>query len=157
MIYNYPYFGFPNFNNYMNNNFKEPSPPSFNIPPYSNISNTHRNNFNTRVNNIKNINGNNCNNNFYNNIHNKNSQSINTNLKYKDPQKKNYYNFNQSNKASSKKENANDSSNDSTVINILGINLHFDDILLICLILFLNNENISDNYLILSLIMLLLG
>lgn len=38
-----------------------------------------------------------------------------------------------------------------------GINLHFDDILLICLLLFLYNEGVKDQFLFISLIMLLLS
>ena len=42
-------------------------------------------------------------------------------------------------------------------IQLFGISLYFDDILLICVILFLYNERIDDYYLILVLILLLLG
>ena len=42
-------------------------------------------------------------------------------------------------------------------IEILGIKLYFDDLLLISLILFLYNENVKDYYLFLSLILLLLS
>ena len=38
-----------------------------------------------------------------------------------------------------------------------GLNLHFDDILLICLLLFLYNEGVKDQFLFISLIMLLLS
>ena len=40
---------------------------------------------------------------------------------------------------------------------ILGIKLYFDDILLICLIFFLYNEGIQDQYLFICLILLLLS
>ncbi len=50
----------------------------------------------------------------------------------------------------------NSKSTSSPSLNILGISLYFDDILLICLILFLCNEKITDNYLLLALILLLL-
>ena len=58
-----------------------------------------------------------------------------------------------------KKEDASHLKKDTTspLLNILGISLYFDDILLICLILFLSNEKINDNYLLLALILLLLN
>lgn len=46
---------------------------------------------------------------------------------------------------------------ENNYIEIMGIKLYFDDILLICLIFFLYNENVKDTYLFLSLILLLLS
>lgn len=46
---------------------------------------------------------------------------------------------------------------DDKVFEILGIKLHFDDILLICLIFFLYNEGVKDEYLFIALILLLLS
>ena len=43
------------------------------------------------------------------------------------------------------------------LFNFGGIPLYFDDVLLICLILFLYNEKIDDYYLLLALVLLLLG
>ena len=40
---------------------------------------------------------------------------------------------------------------------IFGITLHFDDILLICLLFFLYNEGVNDQLLFISLILLLLS
>ena len=40
---------------------------------------------------------------------------------------------------------------------IFGLTLHFDDILLICLLFFLYKENVQDNLLFISLILLLLS
>ena len=40
---------------------------------------------------------------------------------------------------------------------IFGITLHFDDILLICLLFFLYQEGVQDNLLFISLILLLLS
>ena len=40
---------------------------------------------------------------------------------------------------------------------IFGINLYFDDILLICIIFFLYNEKVDDSYLLISLVLLLLS
>ena len=47
--------------------------------------------------------------------------------------------------------------NESEVFEIFGLRLHFDDILLICLIFFLYNEGVKDYYLFISLILLLLS
>lgn len=46
---------------------------------------------------------------------------------------------------------------ENNYIEIMGIKLYFDDILLICLIFFLYNENVKDTYLFISLILLLLS
>ena len=46
---------------------------------------------------------------------------------------------------------------DSPVLEIFGINLYFDDILLICLIFFLFQEGVDDQWLYISLILLLLS
>lgn len=47
--------------------------------------------------------------------------------------------------------------NELEVFEIFGLRLHFDDILLICLIFFLYNEGVKDYYLFISLILLLLS
>lgn len=47
--------------------------------------------------------------------------------------------------------------NEDSYFEIFGIKLHFDDILLICLLLFLYNEGVKDQILFISLIMLLLS
>lgn len=46
---------------------------------------------------------------------------------------------------------------DDNCFEIFGIKLYFDDILLICLLLFLYNEGVKDQLLFISLIMLLLS
>ena len=47
--------------------------------------------------------------------------------------------------------------NDDNCFEIFGITLHFDDILIICLLFFLYNEGVKDQLLFISLIMLLLS
>lgn len=47
--------------------------------------------------------------------------------------------------------------NDDAIFDLFGIKLHFDDILLICLIFFLYNEGVKDEMLFISLILLLLS
>lgn len=46
---------------------------------------------------------------------------------------------------------------DNTLFEILGIKIHFDDLLILCILLFLYQENINDEYLFISLILLLLS
>ena len=46
---------------------------------------------------------------------------------------------------------------DTPIFEIFGIKLYFDDILLIALIFFLYNEGVEDNFLFISLILLLLS
>ena len=80
-------------------------------------------------------------------------------------------NMNQSHKTSSQKKFSNNekenrlqnSNTDSTrtsesaLFEVFGMKLYFDDILLICLIFFLYNEGVQDQYLFISLILLLLS
>lgn len=55
-------------------------------------------------------------------------------------------------------ENEKKSSNDTRqFFDIMGIKLYFDDILIICLLLFLYEEGVKDQYLFISLILLLLS
>lgn len=54
-------------------------------------------------------------------------------------------------------ENDIESNNDDNIFEIFGIKLHSDDILLICLIFFLFKEGVQDEYLFISLILLLLS
>ena len=47
--------------------------------------------------------------------------------------------------------------NNDNVFEIFGLTLHFDDILIICLLFFLYNEGVHDTLLFISLILLLLS
>jgi hypothetical protein len=114
MIYNYPYFGFPNYYGQVNNTIKHSSNncanynTSFNnCPPYSSIK--------------------------------KNSTAS-----YKN--ETSYY------ENKEKKETS-----QSPFLTLLGIPFYFDDILLICVILFLYSEDIDDSYLMLVLLLLLMS
>jgi hypothetical protein len=46
---------------------------------------------------------------------------------------------------------------DSPIFEILGIKIFFDDLLIICILLFLYEEKIEDNLLFIALILLLIG
>lgn len=60
-------------------------------------------------------------------------------------------------KPPTKIENTTASKDDDSIFEIFGIKLYFDDILLICLIFFLYNEGVQDQYLFVALILLLLS
>ena len=66
------------------------------------------------------------------------------------------HNYNNEDSSSNKRTNDNKKSN-SEYIDILGIRLHFDDILLILLIYFLYSEGVKDFGLFITLILLLLS
>ena len=73
-------------------------------------------------------------------------------------------NFSVLNKNVENQKKCNDTNNTNSssykseeIFNILGLNLHFDDLLIICLLLFLYNEDVKDNYLYFALILLLLS
>ena len=89
-----------------------------------------------------------ANNNYINNNHN-----INNNIENSHSSK------NSATKNSNKiKENIkNTDYNDEPLFQLFGINLYFDDILLICLIFFLYQEGVKDESLFIALIMLLLS
>lgn len=56
-----------------------------------------------------------------------------------------------------KKEEPSSNIEDSPLFQIFGINLYFDDILLVCLIFFLYQEGVKDESLFIALILLLLS
>ena len=81
----------------------------------------------------------------YNNLH-KSNNLKKTNIQ--NEHYKNEYNIN------SKNQNL---SEENTIFEFLGIKLHSDDIILICLIFFLYNEGVKDEFLFIALILLLLS
>ena len=90
----------------------------------------------------------------YNNNSTYDNQNVenNKNFTYKDSQKYNA-NFNKEN-SSSKNTTNNSDSNDTPLFQLFGINLYFDDVLIICLILFLLEEGVDDEWLFTALVML---
>lgn len=58
---------------------------------------------------------------------------------------------------SSKKNNSKSNSNEDYFLELFGLKLFFDDILIVCLIFFLYDEGVKDNELFISLILLLLS
>ena len=53
--------------------------------------------------------------------------------------------------------NASSKEFENNYIEVMGIKLYFDDLLLICLIFFLYNEGVKDTFLFITLILLLLS
>ena len=142
MMYNYPFFSFPNFRNYRpqnitpNNHMQHFNYEQINNKQYlSTLSEPPKENakykkrYNKKEDKIAvkaNFSGNNNNNNNYNNSNNYNNAKI--------------------------IKNENDA-----LFEIFGIKLYFDDILLISLIFFLYSEGVKDDYLFISLILLLIS
>lgn len=137
MIYNYPYFGFPN---YMNS-FKQ-LPNTISYPNFIKINSQAQPKILPKY--------------PPNYLPNYQYKKNNTNI-----QKPNFKTYKKQNDHTSDGHSINNNnstkSSENPIFNILGISLYFDDILLICMIFFLYNEKIDDNYLLLSLVLLLLG
>lgn len=132
MMYNYPFFSFPTFRNYnyYHNNKIIPNNYKSEVRPISNSSNNsgHLNFNNTSRLNVSTSNKHNLLNDYKTNTH-----------KSKDIYKKSIKN------------------ESNALLELFGIKLYFDDILLISLIFFLYSEGVKDDYLFISLILLLLS
>ena len=66
-------------------------------------------------------------------------------------------NLNSNDDEKNKTRNSKKISDSSNFIELFGLKLYFDDILLICLIYFLYREEVRDNFLFISLILLLIS
>lgn len=89
-----------------------------------------------------------------------NSNNSHSNNIYKNDRTNNFANSlknEKTKKADDLTETSISSEKDDTIFEIFGIKLHSDDILLICLIFFLFKEGVQDEYLFISLILLLLS
>lgn len=167
MMYNYPFFSFPNFRNYRPHNIipnnqmqhfnyeqinKQKHPHTLEEVPRENTKYNKRHTKKEDKIAVKaSFNDNNSNNN------NKNNNTTNN------TNKNNYNNSKNYNKAKTIEnagitKNARTTRNETDVLfEIFGIKLYFDDILLISLIFFLYSEGVKDDYLFISLILLLLS
>lgn len=115
-----------------------------------------KNNYGTSYNSVNNCKSNSL---HYNNNANSNSSSF-YNSTNSQGRIQNNYNFNNNEilgecsfNSSDKKQNSKNEY--EPIFTIFGINLYFDDILILALLLFLNTEDVKDNYLYIILIMLL--
>lgn len=176
MIADYPYFGLPNYTRYIHPNIYQSQDSNTlnkisnnlsHVKPYNiNLNNNYYEKFTNRDFNNKESNyftpnhqqiKSKYNSNTYNyNAHNPNFSSNNNTNSIKN----NYISNNFSNKSYSKENKINTNSDfeesSSPLFSILGINLFFDDILILCILFFLYNENVNDPFLYIILILLLL-
>lgn len=85
--------------------------------------------------------------------------NINTNTKQKFKNNFTRTNFNNSKKIKVDEINKTDTdaNNNTPLFNILGFDIYFDDFLLLSILIFLYKENIKDDYLFITLILLLLN
>lgn len=134
--YRYPYYTYKNYTNpYINKGSENKTPNAYNASMKSNSFITNNSDYRkVRRNNMIN-NGIN-----HNNTHN----NIN-------------YDINAKNNCDKKNESCSDENENSPFFQLFGINLYFDDILLVCLIFFLYQEGVKDEGLFIALILLLLS
>lgn len=143
MIPNYPYFGLPNYMRYMNPNLYSGQRPNTsdvkqNVNQYNphiqesrfNSFNKHSNSSTSKINNCSNFN-----NNF------KSMNFNNTVPRF--------------NNISSSSETSQDSY--SPIFSFLGLNIYFDDVLIVCILFFLYNEHVDDPFLFITLVLLLMS
>lgn len=160
MMYNFPFF--PHFYPKFNRNYPQNSPKYVNNKnnsypstyPINNSNNLYRNN-SYYNNNTSNYHSNNA-------TLNNTSHEIRDSISY--PEKKNRTNSHHtikdkshSNQKEKKKDEDRFLDDTEVIFEIFGIQLHFDDILLVCLIFFLYNEGVKDEFLFIALILLLLS
>ena len=130
MMFHFPYFGIPYSNRYSRYGYRYP------YYSYKNM----RTNINST-----------CSTHNDSSIHNKKNNSHNNINKT----------YTESNKISTcvtdNINNENNTISDSPLFQLFGINLYFDDVLLICLIWFLYDEGVKDDSLFMALILLLLS
>ena len=131
MMYNYPFFSFPHFNqsHYYVNSMKD--------------NNRLSSYYNTYNQNIKNKKGG--------NIKESTRQQSNKKEEIEQPRNQNGFSFIEH------FLHQEDRKDDEKYFEILGIKLYNDDILLLCLIFFLYKEDVKDPYLFIALILLLLS
>lgn len=139
MMFHLPYFNMPYSNRYSRYGYRYPYYSYGNMNSSINSNNTSNLNTTSILHNA-------------NSIHNKKNGSY----KYNANNTNNYVDT-VDNKDSINNKNENNSSNDSPLFQLFGINLYFDDILLICLIWFLYDEGVKDEELFIALILLLLS
>ncbi|MCI9287353.1 MAG: hypothetical protein HFJ57_05235 [Clostridia bacterium] len=134
--YRYPYYTYKSYSNpYSNKGYDSVtqnmhSSSTLNNTPLKFSDNSYRKNI---INNMANS-----------GINNKNHNSTN-------------YDFNYKCNCDKKSEARSNENEDSPLFQLFGINLYFDDILLVCLIFFLYQEGVKDEGLFISLILLLLS
>lgn len=144
MIANYPYFGLPNYMRYMNMGM-----PMTQVSPMRPNFYTQGSSFRKQPNNKYQER------NYSSNIpQNNNISKDNTRTNSQTKENLNTHNEKHSKSDNCSSQNFQDS---SPMFNLLGLNIYFDDILIICVLFFLYNEGVNDPYLFLTLVLLLMS
>ena len=160
MIYNLPFF--PSLYNKKNINLNRYGYYNYNLNNSYNSSNNYKPSTNYKLDNTYKLNNNY---NFSNNYNSKNSYNKN-NIFFPNFHNTNHYSSNSQKKINEVNQKTIQEKNKDIkeevekvpeIFEIFGLKLYFDDILLICLIFFLYNEGVKDQYLFISLILLLLS
>ena len=170
MMNMYPFFGFPPYYRNYNNYRRRPSPATPVVPP-AHASATHathapKNSGNFSLHNFDNFSSksvqkpytpSNFSNNFSSNFNNNSSfgNSASGNSSFGNSSFGNLH-FDE-NSASKEPEVNNDVHFYDECFEILGLKLHFDDLLIMCILFFLYQEEVKDSYLYIALILLLLS
>lgn len=173
MISNYPYFGLPNYMRYMN-------PGSYAQSTINTNSSINQNRFNNQTfqRNIRqnNLNPSNFNsmrfrdytlqnscqpNDGFKNISSNDflAQNMNSYKKQNtDLKTSSYNNYAHRNNTLDDSDSRSSATQDSSpIFNLFGLNIYFDDILIVCILFFLYNENVNDPSLFLILVLLLMS
>ncbi len=160
MMNMYPFFGFPPYYRNYNNYRRRPSPATPVVPPApKNSGNSSLHNFDKYS--SKNVQkpytpsnfSNNFSGNFNSNSNFGNSTSANSSLGNSTSGNLHF----DENSASKEPEVNNDVHFYDECFEILGLKLHFDDLLIMCILFFLYQEEVKDSYLYIALILLLLS
>lgn len=160
MMNMYPFFGFPPYYRNYNNYRRRPSPATPVVPP-AHASATHathapKNSSNSSLHNFDKFSSKSVQkpytpSNFSNNF----SSNFNSNSSFGNSSFGNLH-FDE-NSASKEPEVNNDVHFYDECFEILGLKLHFDDLLIMCILFFLYQEDVKDSYLYIALILLLLS
>ena len=163
MVANYPYFGLPNYMRYMNPNAykniqqqkqeyirnNSRAQPQNRNPYYSTpYTQSNKQNSQASMNSRNNLNYRPP---TYNHSSKSNSNQISNNYNsYKNKPSSYKSNINKPKKEKAKQQEY------SPLFSFFGINLYFDDVLILCILFFLYNEKVNDPYLFFTLVLLLL-
>ena len=160
----YPFFGFPPYYRNYNNYRRRPSPAAPVVPPaHASATHTPKNSSNFSLHNFDKFSSKSVQkpytpSNFNSNSNFGNSTSANSSLGNSTSGNSTFGNLHfDENSASKEPEVNNDVHFYDECFEILGLKLHFDDLLIMCILFFLYQEDVKDSYLYIALILLLLS
>lgn len=164
MMNMYPFFGFPPYYRNYNNYRRRPSPAAPVVPPaHASATHTPKNSSNFSLHNFDKFSSKSVQkpytpSNFNSNSNFGNSTSANSSLGNSTSGNSTFGNLHfDENSASKEPEVNNDVHFYDECFEILGLKLHFDDLLIMCILFFLYQEDVKDSYLYIALILLLLS